>query len=289
MKFKTAFFASVETGVKWKLNEVLSLYTGVYADYGLNDMRKSGNEPLVAYNNADPRDFKVNGVLYSQYAQNGTPQSFTDKVTPLAAGVKLGLAFGTGKKAKRTLRIKDDSAAEAQRLAAEKAEREEAARRLAEAERAEAERLAKEKQAREAQRLAAERAERDETARRQAEAAKIQAVKASIREPVENYKLSQTELTSEQKRGLDEKIALLQQNPDMEAFIYGHTCDIGSDEVNERIGLERARNAKEYLISKGISASRIVGIASKRDTEPLVPNINEENRRKNRRVEIIVN
>ena len=30
------------------------------------------------------------------------------------------------------------------------------------------------------------------------------------------------------------------------------------------------------------------GIASKRDTEPLVPNTNEENRRQNRRVQLVI-
>jgi OOP family OmpA-OmpF porin len=56
--------------------------------------------------------------------------------------------------------------------------------------------------------------------------------------------------------------------------------------VNDRVALQRAEKVKKYLISKGIAENRILGVVSKRDTEPLVPNTNEENRIINRRVEI---
>jgi outer membrane protein OmpA-like peptidoglycan-associated protein len=87
---------------------------------------------------------------------------------------------------------------------------------------------------------------------------------------------------------LDQKITLLQNYPDFRFYIYGHTCDLGGPEANERLGMERAKNARDYMVSKGIEESRILGIGSKLDTEPLIPNTSEENRAMNRRVEIVI-
>jgi outer membrane protein OmpA-like peptidoglycan-associated protein len=58
---------------------------------------------------------------------------------------------------------------------------------------------------------------------------------------------------------------------------------LGTKAVNLSIGLRRAEAAKAYLVAKGVAAERI-RTASKGETEPLVPNTSEENRRKNRRV-----
>jgi outer membrane protein OmpA-like peptidoglycan-associated protein len=69
--------------------------------------------------------------------------------------------------------------------------------------------------------------------------------------------------------------------------IAGHTCDLGTDRLNVRIGRERADLAKDYLVEKGVAPSRIQTF-SKGESEPLFPNINEVNRRKNRRLEIVI-
>jgi outer membrane protein OmpA-like peptidoglycan-associated protein len=102
------------------------------------------------------------------------------------------------------------------------------------------------------------------------------------------FSISQTKLGDIQREDLDRKIELLQSYPNSKFYIYGHTCNLGSQETNEKTGLERAKNAKDYMISKGIDESRIIGIGSKLDTEPLLPNTSEENRAVNRRVEIVL-
>ena len=98
LDFKTAFFASAEIGMKWRLSDKLSLYTGAYLDYGLNDIRKVETRHVtslqfVEYNTANPRDFAINSIVNSQYSRNGNMQSFTDKIIPMAAGIKLRLIF----------------------------------------------------------------------------------------------------------------------------------------------------------------------------------------------------
>lgn len=281
LDFKTAFFVSAEAGMKWKLAGKWSLYTGLYVDYGLNNIYQTQDPApqFVAYNSENPQDFTVNSILASQYMQNGISQTFTDKINPLAAGVKIALSLGCGqhkeKTAAQTEPVVNNTENQAQREAEEQA-------RKAAAEKAEADRLAQEQ---EAQRLAAEKARREEQAKQKQRALQIQ---QEIQQPIENYALSQVELTAAQKQELDAKIVLLQQNPEIAVYIYGHTCDLSGDAVNEKVGLRRAEKAKEYLISKGIAESRILGIASKRDTEPMVPNNSEENRKKNRRVEIVI-
>jgi hypothetical protein len=92
LKLKTAFFASAEVGAKWNLSAKTSLYTGVYLDYGLNDILKkdAATKQLITYNTTTPDDYKPNSILES--STRGV--SFADKVTPLSAGIKFSLAFG---------------------------------------------------------------------------------------------------------------------------------------------------------------------------------------------------
>ena len=98
LDFKTAFFLAAETGMKWKLNDKLSLYTGAYFDYGLSKQNMASRSHLVEYNKSNPPAFKVNSVLtfdppYSPLSSS-TIQRFTDnKVTPFSAGIKLRLSF----------------------------------------------------------------------------------------------------------------------------------------------------------------------------------------------------
>ena len=73
--------------------------------------------------------------------------------------------------------------------------------------------------------------------------------------------------------------------------IEGHTCDLPIHTArypsNWELSAQRAINVLTYLVRKGIDPSRLsaVGYA---DTRPIVPNIDEEHRRKNRRVDIVI-
>ena len=307
LNLKPAFLAVFETGTKWRLSNGFSLYTGIYFDYGLNsivEMKKPASllpfmefTPSVwigggeEYGAFVPAHFKLNNTLNSHLTQNGTTKPFVDKMAPIAAGIKISLTFGTGSSAKKklfeefevtTAPINDSLAREAQRLADEEAAR------LANLERERAEALARAEtqrleQEREAERLAA--LER-ENARRKAEA--LDDVIRRLEKPIGDYFLAQVDLDAEREQEWNKKIELLHQHPELNVFIYGHTCDIGNQEANERIGLQRAQRVRNYLLSNGIAESRILGTVSKRDTEPLVPNTNERNRKTNRRAGLVV-
>lgn len=94
-------------------------------------------------------------------------------------------------------------------------------------------------------------------------------------------------LSEEQKTQLDEIANKMMQYSDMNLTIVGHTCNIGTDVANEHVGTRRAQNAKNYLIEKGIAEERIA-IDNKSNTEPVVENNSEENRKQNRRITFFV-
>ena len=81
--------------------------------------------------------------------------------------------------------------------------------------------------------------------------------------------------------------ALSQGDPKTQIVVEGHTDSRGSAEMNQTLSNARAEKVRGYLVSKGISADRIVsqGVGPSR---PVADNESAEGRANNRRVEIIV-
>ena len=79
----------------------------------------------------------------------------------------------------------------------------------------------------------------------------------------------------------------LKDKPALRIKIVGHTDSRGSSQYNKDLSERRALALKNKLIEKGISADRLEheGMG---DTRPVAPNDTEENRAKNRRVEIVI-
>ncbi|MDR2579937.1 MAG: OmpA family protein [Fibromonadaceae bacterium] len=278
LPLQTAVLLSTEAGMKWKLNEAFRLYTGVYFDYGLNSVTKRHiSDRVVEHKNQE------------QIAFN----SLIDEATPLAVGLKLKLSFnaGAGAEAEAHRKAAEEEAARlAEAAAAEEARRkaaEEEAARLAEAAAAEeARRKAAEE---EAVRLAAKREAARLAAIEEGKASSLQAKIDSIQKQVLNdFHITQTKPNERQIPALDAIITLLQNYSELRFYLNGHTCDQGDKEVNRKVGYERAKAVRDYIIAKGIDEKRILGIGSKLYYEPLVPNTSEENRRKNRRVEFVI-
>ena len=264
---KTAFFASAEVGVKWG-----KLYTGLYLDYGLNDINNAPvrTPGLVRYELPEPAAYQPQSVLASTAAGD----NMADKLRPLSAGIKITFVIGRSKaKAKPAETVMPvapqpapavQAEAERQRLAEEEAQHQaETARQEAEAQR----------QAEEARRVEAQR--------------QYAADMQLLEKPVAGYTINNTSPIPSIKSRLDETAEILQRYPDLHIQIEGHACEIGSHAVNMQIGQRRADAVKAYLVEKGIAADRITSV-SKGKTQPIAPNTTEENRRKNRRVEMRV-
>ncbi|MFP4368004.1 MAG: OmpA family protein [Bacteroidota bacterium] len=100
------------------------------------------------------------------------------------------------------------------------------------------------------------------------------------------YKTASAELPDTVKE-LEILQEFMKSKPNVVVMVEGHTDNIGSHAVNDRLSLERAESVKRYLIRKGISEHRIKtkGYGERR---PIASNRDEFGRRLNRRTEIII-
>ena len=92
-------------------------------------------------------------------------------------------------------------------------------------------------------------------------------------------------LQSKSNKGLNEVAAIMQKNPGMMLDIDGHTDNVGSDPLNQKLSDNRSAAVKNYFISKGIDASRLTATGHG-ETVPVADNKTAAGRQKNRRVEM---
>lgn len=76
----------------------------------------------------------------------------------------------------------------------------------------------------------------------------------------------------------------VEQN-DLKVLIVGHTDSKGSDAYNMALGMRRAVAVKNKLLEFGLSSSRILGVESRGESEPVTTNDTAEGRAQNRRIE----
>ena len=86
---------------------------------------------------------------------------------------------------------------------------------------------------------------------------------------------------------LDRVVKLMNENPAIEIEMSAHTDSRGSDDYNIKLSDNRARSVMEYILSKGISPTRIVS-KGYGETKPVAPNDTDDNRQLNRRVEFTI-
>jgi outer membrane protein OmpA-like peptidoglycan-associated protein len=86
---------------------------------------------------------------------------------------------------------------------------------------------------------------------------------------------------------LDQFANGLQNQPNTEVRIIGHTDSTGSDAINEPLSLDRADAARDYLSARGVDMRRIV-VAGRGAREPVADNSSDAGRARNRRVEIFL-
>nr|WP_315234513.1 OmpA family protein [uncultured Albidiferax sp.] len=84
---------------------------------------------------------------------------------------------------------------------------------------------------------------------------------------------------------LDQFANGLQNQPNTEVRIIGHTDNTGSDAINNPLSLRRAESARDYLSARGVD-SRRVAVAGRGEYEPIADNSSDAGRARNRRVEI---
>ncbi|HSJ65982.1 MAG TPA: OmpA family protein [Gemmatimonadaceae bacterium] len=89
------------------------------------------------------------------------------------------------------------------------------------------------------------------------------------------------------ERSLERIAAVLQQYPDHEIAVEGHTDATGPDEYNQRLSEQRAAAVLAKLVEGGVPRERInsKGLG---ETTPVATNATAAGRQQNRRVEVIV-
>jgi len=103
---------------------------------------------------------------------------------------------------------------------------------------------------------------------------------------LDNYGVTQVTPGDSARERLDTAAGLLRDYPDLRLRVIGHSCDLGNYETSMMSGSQRAESARNYLVNvKGVNANRLE-IQSRADREPVVPNKDEESRRKNRRIQL---
>jgi outer membrane protein OmpA-like peptidoglycan-associated protein len=84
---------------------------------------------------------------------------------------------------------------------------------------------------------------------------------------------------------LERVVRFLQENPTLRVEISGHTDSDGSEMYNLRLSQARAQAVVDYLVSRGISPSRLIA-KGYGESRPVAPNDTPENKQKNRRTEL---
>jgi outer membrane protein OmpA-like peptidoglycan-associated protein len=102
-----------------------------------------------------------------------------------------------------------------------------------------------------------------------------------------NFEYKKADLRPESFKALNELVEYLTRRPTDRIEIGGHTDNIGGDAYNQKLSEARAKSVVDYLISKGIDATRLTfkGYGA---TMPIEENDTEAGRAKNRRTEVKV-
>jgi len=100
------------------------------------------------------------------------------------------------------------------------------------------------------------------------------------------FEYDKASLQKESLEQLEHVVTLLLDNPDLVLEVQGHTDDQGSDDYNLELSQRRAETVRSFLLLFGIDEARLTA-KGYGETKPVAPNDSDENRAKNRRVELV--
>ena len=102
------------------------------------------------------------------------------------------------------------------------------------------------------------------------------------------FEVGKATISGQGNQALEELIQKLKALTSGKVIITGHTDNTGSDELNLKLSIDRAKSVSTVIQDQLGDHSLSFQEVGKGEKEPIFPNDTEENRRKNRRVEITV-
>ena len=81
---------------------------------------------------------------------------------------------------------------------------------------------------------------------------------------------------------LDKVVEMMQQHPTMRIELGGHTDNVGSEAMNQKLSEQRAKAVYDYLVQHGVAAERL-SYKGYGPSQPVADNSTPEGRRQNRR------
>lgn len=96
-----------------------------------------------------------------------------------------------------------------------------------------------------------------------------------------NFSFNSSVLDASAREALRLQASWIRAHKQIKFRVYGHTDKVGSNAYNRRLGLKRARAAVNFLVSQGVSRTKLQAVSSLGETQPLVltEGPNRENRR----------
>ncbi|MEO5330514.1 MAG: OmpA family protein [Magnetococcus sp. YQC-5] len=100
-----------------------------------------------------------------------------------------------------------------------------------------------------------------------------------------HFDTNKSEIKSAAFPMLDNVASVLKNNPNMHVEIQGHTDNVGSKALNDKLSKNRANAVMKYITHSGIAANRLTA-AGYGASKPVASNKTPADRAKNRRVEL---
>ena len=101
------------------------------------------------------------------------------------------------------------------------------------------------------------------------------------------FGFNSSKLSEDAKASLSKFATSLINNPQTDVQIYGHTDNVGTRAVNDKVSTARANEVKSYLVNSGVPGGRLSSQGLAYDY-PVASNDTEAGRAQNRRVEIYI-
>lgn len=115
----------------------------------------------------------------------------------------------------------------------------------------------------------------------------LQAIKVVLPDGI-LFGFNSTALNDASKAALTQFATTVVNEPGIDISIYGNTDNKGTHEVNERVSLQRAQAVQNFLLGRGVPATRMISVMGLAYDNPIASNDTEAGRAQNRRVELFL-